>query len=317
MEKRLSSAQLLIQEATKRSIKVRSYEDIQPGFARLTQGKHQEYIFHSQSNLLGRVTARIFTDNKVLTAAVLREGGFPVPADIITNDIATATDFLREQGRIVVKPLNNTGGVGVTPNIQTPQELAAAFAFAAPENDDPAGRFVCQQHVEGRDYRVLVINQRHCFAMERIPAQVLGDGRHTIAALIEQANTTARPGYEVKITSQTAAILKSQGLTLESVPASNERIALALVANAHAGGTTRDVTEELSPEVRQFAIQVATYFACPLVGIDVMSPDIASDVGKIIELNASPDISIHYYPHHGQPQEIAPLIMDMLFPETV
>lgn len=316
MAESLSSAQLLMEEAKQRGLQVHSYEHIHLGYALLQHKNHREYIFQSQSNKLGRVTARLFTENKVLTTTILREAGFPILPDIITNSTREAEAFLHTHQRIVVKPIGSEAGKGVATNIQTPSALHEALEFAAAYNTDKEGRVVLQKHIDGIDVRVLVINQSVCVAMERIPAHVVGDGVQTIDSLLEQYNRQARPGYEIKKNSQMHVSLAHQSVNLESVPPEGKKIRLAGIANVHAGGTTRDITESIGQETKDTALRLARYFDCPLVGVDLISPDITKEPGYTIELNAAPDISIHQYPTHGQARNVAPLIIDMLFPET-
>jgi cyanophycin synthetase len=54
-------------------------------------------------------------------------------------------------------------------------------------------RIVVEQFAEGRDHRVLVVNGKVVAAAERVPACVIGDGKHTIAELIEEENKDPRP----------------------------------------------------------------------------------------------------------------------------
>lgn len=313
----VSSAQLLIDDAQRRGITCTSFADIRPGFALLEYQGHQEYIFQSQSNLTGRVTARLFNDNKVLATHLLRRHDFPVPHDGIITTVAEGEVFLRQYQRVVIKPIGSDGGKGVTPGITTREQLAEAIEIALPYNSKGTMQLVCQEHIVGRDWRILVVDQQHLFASERIPAHVTGDGHSTIQQLLTDNNKTVRPGYDIRVTPQTPALLAEQGYTLESVVPSGVVVHLARVANAHAGGTVRDATDEIGEATRRFALRLAKVFACPLVGIDVLSDDISQDPGNIIELNPCPDLTIHHFPTLGQARTVAPLIIDMLFPETI
>ena len=295
---------------------VETFDDIQRGFALLRYHDHEEFIFQTQSNLLPRVMARLSTDNKVLMTHLLRRAGFPVPNDIITDSVDEAQAFLAAHDRVVIKPIDNSGGKGVTPGIKTPKQLQDAIPFAVSQNMVPSGRFVCQEHLDGRDFRILVVNRTHLFACERVHAAITGDGQKTAQQLIEDHNAQAVAGYEMNISEQVAVLLAEQGSALNAVVPTGQRLQVARVANSHAGGRVVDATDDIGEEAREIALRFTAHFGYPIVGIDIISPDIKTSFGKIIEINACPAIYKHHYPDEGKPQNIASPWLDMLFPET-
>jgi cyanophycin synthetase len=101
------------------------------------------------------------------------------------------------------------------------------------------------------------------------------------------------------------------------VPPDGQTVRLERVANYHAGGNLLDVTDELHPSVQATARAVAKYFNVGIIGVDCISPNIAETMGAIIEINATPAITIHHFPDQGQPRNAAAAIIDMLFPETI
>ena len=101
--------------------------------------------------------------------------------------------------------------------------------------------------VSGRDYRVLVVNGVMIAASEKTPAHVIGDGVHTIAALIDVTNRDPRRGEHhskplscIKPDAVMIAYLARTGRTLESVPEAGERVLLRESANLSTGGEARD-----------------------------------------------------------------------------
>jgi len=219
----------------------------------------------------------------------------------------------------VVKPISNTGGTGISTDVTTVALLKKSFAEARDlSNTKNANRqAIVQQHISGEDYRVLVIDQTQMYAIQRIPAHVVGDGRHSITELTISWNKTRKSVNHIKLEDTARRLLKQQGMTLSSIPATDKHVRLAGVANFHAGGTLRDATDLIGPTVKKMALDVAQYFNLPLVGIDFISNDIANDPGVIIELNSTPDLTIHHTPDHGQSRDVTAAIIDMLFPETI
>lgn len=312
-----SSTVLLVRESERRSITATSFKDIDPSTVLLEYQDHRELIYFSRTDRQGSVTNKVF-ENKMLTTELLRRAGFPVPAEIQTDTMAAAEAFMREYKTVVVKPLGNTGGTGITTGITTRDELEPAFERALNNSNiiEEQQRAIVQQHVAGDDCRVLVIAQQHLFAIQRIPAHVIGDGQHTISELVQQWNDTRKPECQIKLGVETDELLTKQQLALSDIPATGQHVLLAYVANYHAGGQLYDVTETISEDMQQTALAIARYFHIDIVGVDFISSDITSGAGIVIELNGTPDLTIHHEPDQGSPRDVASRVIDMLFPET-
>lgn len=313
-----SSVRLIAEEAQRRNIQVTHYDFIRLGFIRLTLGAHVEYMFQTQTDKQGRATARFFTDNKVLGTYILREAGFPVPDDVLAHTFSEAQAFLKTYGRIVVKPLNGEGGHGITLDVTTDDHLREALGRAKQSTSlsKDSGLVVCQEHVDGRDYRILVVNYEHVFVVERIPAHVVGDGTLMIRELLTVANADAVAGYEIKQNDIAERLLVQQGLTWDSVPSMGQHVRLAQVANSHAGGVVKEANGDLGKAARELVLNITKQFKLSMVGIDCLTPDLSQGLGKILELNSCPALFKHHYPDVGDSQVVAPHVLDMLFPET-
>lgn len=314
----VSSTDLLVAESQRRKIETIFLSAVDPGMVQLVHSTHQELIYFSRTNGLGSVTMRAF-DTKPITSALLRRGGFPVAEELVTADLEEAVTFMHHHQRVVVKPIQATGGAGITTGITTEPLLRRAFEWARLVHTEAGAerRVVVQQHLEGEDCRVLVVNQKHIFATQRLPAAVTGDGQQTVAHLVAAWNATRHPGAVIQLNEKAQELLSSQQLTVASVPAAGQHVLLSYVSNYHAGGRLRAVTNELGSEIRQMALAVAQYFSVPLLGIDFMTPDHRKTAGTIIELNGTPDITIHHFPDEGEKHDVASVIIDMLFPETI
>lgn len=312
-----NSTELLVNEAKRRGITVIDFPDSDQDTFIFELNGHREPICFSRTDYNGTVTNRI-TNNKFITAALLRRGGFPVPDDLITNEITEAETFLNKHKHVVAKPISNTGGTGITTDVTTPELLRESFKLARDlsfiKNDERKAVF--QQFVAGQDYRVLVINKQHTYSIHRIPAHVIGDGIHTVTQLAKQTNIHRKPECQIELNTKAERQLRQQSLTFTSVPKINQHVRLAGVANYHSGGTLSDATDVISQTVKLLAIEVAKYFKLAIVGIDFISEDITKTPGYIIELNATPDLTIHHFPDEGQPRDPAAAVLDFLFPET-
>ena len=94
------------------------------------------------------------------------------------------------------------------------------------------------------------------------------------------------------------------------VPADGARLPVRKTANLHAGGTIHDVTASLHPALAEAALAAARVLRIPVVGLDLMVPDVAGPHYVIIEANERPGLANH------EPQPTAERFVDLLFPET-
>lgn len=311
-----TTTELIVREATRRGISSQPISETDPNVVVLKKGERRELVYYSCTDQLGHVMFKVFL-NKPLTDAMLKKAGFPVPDELVTDDTSEIKAFLAKHSRIVIKPLNSVWGQGVTPGISSESELETAIELAQSFNKTKGEtRVLCQQHVTGTEYRILVVNQKHMFAVHRIPAHIEGDGVSLIEDLVANWNVSVREERKINITKRVQKFLKEQEYDPSSIPAKGEKIYLKQVANAHAGGTVCDATAAIGEEARAIAIEVAKHFNAPVIGIDCITPDITKTIGHIIELNSTPDLTLHHYPTEGQAQDPAAKIVDMLFPET-
>lgn len=315
-EARESTARLIARAAKQRGLHVRDFGHLFEGFFELRLASRRELIYYSSTDYQGHVTFRA-CNLKPLTGELLRQAGFPAPDDQMAHTLGEAEAFLHRQGKIVVKPVGGSGGHGVTPGITHERELRLAVtkAQAANENSQEK-RVLCQTHIEGRDFRLLVINQKHVLAAERVPAHIIGDGYRTLRELVDQHNQKKLEPYHIRLDAEARILLEKAQLTFTDVIEEGRRVPLAQVANAHAGGWVRDVTDQMHADVREMACRVARHFRMPVVGVDWVSGDIGEPQGMVIELNATPDLTIHHFPDEGETRDAVGLFLDMLFPEA-
>lgn len=311
-----STTDIVVQEARRRGIDIALFPDLQPNIVCLQLGNHREFLYYSSTDLLGRVKFKIFL-HKAMTTELLRRGGFPVPDEVFTSSLEEAAGFLAMHGNVVIKPFDSVWGQGVTPGIMQAAQLPGAFAYARRHTaDQEENRVICQRHIEGEEYRLLVVHQQHLFAVHRIPAHVVGDGTHTVAELVTDWNQGVTPERRVEVTERVRGLLAEQGWREDSVLPQGARVFLKQVANAHAGGIVEEAGAMVGEAARATALSIARYFDVPVVGVDCITDDISRSIGVIIELNSTPDFTLHHNPTVGEPKDVAAVFVDMLFPET-
>jgi cyanophycin synthetase len=221
----------------------------------------------------------------------------------------------------VTKPLDVSHGRGVSLNLNSLDEIRWGYEIAAEYNR----RVLIETFLPGKDYRVLVINNRVVAVSERVPAHVVGNGKQTIAELVEKVNRDPRRGFghekvltRIAITHQTKVLLERAGYTLDTVLAPREIFFLSSTANLSTGGTAIDRTTEIHYETREIARRAAMVIGLDVAGVDIITPDIRQPLrevgGGIVEVNAGPGFRMHLQPSEGKSRNVARPVIQMLFP---
>jgi cyanophycin synthetase len=237
--------------------------------------------------------------NKAVTAAMLRQAGLPAPVHRIVRTEEAAIEAATAIGYpVVVKPLDQDGGVGVSAGLQDEAQVRSAFARARTH----AENLLVEKHVDGRDFRVWVFNGKAVGAMERVPGGVTGDGVHSVQELVAIANRDPLRGHQdwsvlsaLELDEEALELLAAGGIDPASVPAAGRFVRLRRAANISSGGTPVDVFAQLHPDNARLCERAAAALRLDLAGIDLIIPDIAKswrETGAgICEVNAQPQIS--------------------------
>jgi cyanophycin synthetase len=260
--------------------------------------------------------------DKDKTKSYLGFHGVPVPQGDVTRHLETAIGIAGRIGwPVVVKPLDASQGRGIATNIRNEEELRIAFEAAKSYRTS----VVVEKYIPGRDFRLLVVNNKFIAAAERVPAHVTGDGTHTIGELVELANRDPRRGEghekvltKIKVDASTMRLLELRGLTLDSVPDPGQVVPLKTTANLSTGGTSIDVTDRVHPANIELAERIARLVDLDICGVDIVAPDIETPLvengGGIVEVNAAPGFRMHTNPTIGKPRPVGEAVVDMLFP---
>ncbi len=261
---------------------------------------------------LTSATGRTIANNKYVSHVTAERIGMPMPRTALYDNDDQAVAFLATHKTIVVKPLNGGHGDGVTTNIHTHKQLAAALDHAR----TISGSVLLQQQVSGNDLRILIIDGRLVAATERVPAAVVSDGERTIAQLIEYENTTNSlrgENYEKPMNRipMDVAMLYLGEDGLARIPAKGEHIQVVGTANIGTGGSSIDRTQTVSQEL----ISAAEHFA-DVIGVYTCGVDFLHDVERqtwfFIEANTSPSFGLHLWPTKGDGVDVTEIFVTRL-----
>jgi len=204
---------------------------------------------------------------------------------------------------VIVKPNSGSQGADVA-LVHTKQEFYRAMR-AIFKQDRIA---LVERQVLGKDYRLVVLDDKVISAYERVPLNIVGNGASSIRQLLlekQRRFTASSRDTKIRLDDwRISAKLKRQGLDLRSVPSKGKRVYLLDNANLSAGGEAVDVTATAHPSFKRIAVRVTKDMGLRLCGVDLM---IAGDITKppgvywILEINAAPGLD--HYAQTGQAQQ--------------
>ncbi|MQA62464.1 MAG: ATP-grasp domain-containing protein [Actinophytocola sp.] len=251
---------------------------------------------------------RVVTNDKALTKRVLTKNGLPVAiGDVVDNADDAVAVFRSVGGPVVVKPITGSGGKGITVDVRDEAQLRDAIRYAAEHSE----RFLVEECIPSIDLRIMVVAGQAVAAMMRVPAHVTGDGRSSIAELVERKNVfrAANPYHReslIELTEEAERRLADRGLSQESVPEPGTRVFLHYKANMSSGGDGVDVTSAIDPGILRLAEQVTQCFTTAHhAGVDILAERLDRPPGEqkcvTCEVNCNNDVPIHEFPHFGEP----------------
>jgi cyanophycin synthetase len=287
----------------------------------LGHGKYQQRIQATVSGRTPHISVELASD-KEETNKILASLGLPVPKQDLVQSEGQAVRAAKRIGYpVVTKPYNGNHGRGISIRLTTEAEVTHGFNVAR----EHSRSVIVESFLEGDDHRLLVVNGDLVAATRRTPGHVVGDGKHTIAQLIDIVNQDPRRGVghekvltRLELDAQADKMLERAGLTAQSVPESDRVVYLRSTANLSTGGTATDVTDIIHPDNRDMAVRAIRAIGLDIGGVDFLSKDISESYrdigGGICEVNAAPGFRMHVAPSEGTPRDVAGPVIDMLFP---
>ncbi|MDR2903193.1 MAG: cyanophycin synthetase [Clostridiales bacterium] len=313
------STAAIVREAKLRGIPVTriGYESL----VRLGYGKYSKLVQATLTDATSCISADIST-NKQFTKYLLHDHQIPVPYGKVVYTAQAAAVAADDIGLpVAVKPFNGNQGRGVQVGLKSEAEVKSAFTEAAQYS---AGVIV-EKHITGNDYRVLVIGGEVKAVAQRLPAAVVGDGRHTVKELVDLVNLDPSRGEDheksltkIKLDAIALELLSKNNMTENDIPAPGKKIVLRENCNISTGGIAIDCTDRIHPDNIDAAVRAANAIGIDVAGIDIVTADIAKSIyetnGAVIEVNTAPGIRMHLYPSQGKARNVARDIVSLLFP---
>ena len=252
-------------------------------------------------------------DDKFLLKHVLARAGIPAPRVVSVTRLAdaiAARDMF--DGPVAVKPRTGTRGRHTTVNVHNDPDMARAFRSA-----QQLCRYVAiEEYLEGSVCRGTVVNGKLAGFFKAEAPTVIGDGRSTIAELIERTNAD-RPErvQSIELTDEHTQFITRAGFTIDSILPTGTTVSLTHRTGRLFGGRTRELLGSEHPKMRAYLERAAEVLGAPVVGFDLIIRDPEADPDEqrwgIIEANSLPYIDLHYLPLEGTPSNVAGAVWDL------
>jgi cyanophycin synthetase len=261
--------------------------------------------------------------HKNLTNSILRRHGFSVPEGVAVQRDAVAdaraffSAFLATAPEgVCVKPADGRKGRKVYVGVRDLPAFLSAFKAVARTSD----QVLIEEVVAGMVYRFFCVAGRVVAIRYGVPANVEGDGEHSVSELLEIKNRQRMSNpfaKEIRVTGPGRRLLEAQGMSLASIPAAGDKVWLSRMSNLDQGADIVDATDSLHPSYTALVERAVQCFPdLILCGADVAieNPSAPATSGNhhFIELNEGPGFEAHHFPSIGKPRDVAGAIVDYL-----
>ncbi|PID22404.1 bifunctional glutamate--cysteine ligase/glutathione synthetase [Sporosarcina sp. P3] len=320
------STQILMFDAFQQGIEVEIL-DRQDQFLKLKLRDHVEFVKNGNMTSKDTYVSTLIMENKTVTKKILHQEGYRVPGG---DEFNTIEDALRAYDMFaktpfVVKPKTTNYGIGISifKDGASYEDYEKAITLAFDEDSS----VLVEEFLDGTEYRFFVLHDKVLAIMLRVPANVTGDGIHTIKELVEEKNRDPLRGTDhrtplelIQLGELEVLMLKGQGYQLDSIPKDGEIVYLRENSNVSTGGDSIDVTDQISDDYKKIAVDAVAALGAKISGIDLIIDDLDMpaanpDAYGIIEANFNPSMYMHIYPYKGETRRLTTDILHYLFPE--
>ncbi|CAD2078928.1 Cyanophycin synthetase [Jeotgalicoccus meleagridis] len=237
----------------------------------------------------------------------------------LNSKVFTVTEFKEAKEYVdsnpdsafVLKPLSLAGGKGIELNVTSENFVNSWNASIHAQRKSKVKNPTCivQRFVSGFDVRVSVIEGQVSAVTLRLPAHVVGDGKSTIQELIKEKNDERIlikyfQKKLIPIDKKLITRLASDNKSLDDILKNNEVYLLSDISNLTLGGESIDITDIVSDEIKEIALNsIASIPGFYSGGVDMMTEDFTKDEAFIIEINTNANHTMHHLPLKGSPKE--------------
>ncbi len=317
------STKLILRECINRGIKF-TIMDRTANCVKLEKNNKVEYIFQATKTSIDNYSSILIMENKLVTKAILNENHINTPKGnkpyLSIQD--AKNDFPLYLGiNIVIKPQNTNFGLGISILKNNTHEANYDKAIELAFKHDHS--ILIEEFVHGKEYRFFIIDNNVVAVLNRVPANVTGDGVSNIYELVDKKNLNPlrgtryqKPLEKISLGEVEKMFLEMQGLNFNSIIPKDKIIYLRENSNISTGGDSIDFTDEVHHSYKKIAQKAAQILNVRITGLDMIIKDIykqANDTNySIIEMNFNPAIHMHCFPYIGKNRHLDKKILDAL-----
>lgn len=322
------STQILMFDCLQQGIQVEIL-DRHDQFLKLTLKDHVEYVKNGNMTSKDNYVSTLIMENKTVTKKILQQHGFSVPKgeEFQTIEQALRSYDLFATKPFVVKPKTTNYGLGISIFKEAAhyEDYQKAITLAFKEDSS----ILVEEFLKGTEYRFFVLNDKVYAVLLRIPANVKGDGKHTVKELVINKNRDSLRGRDhrtplesIQLGALENLMLKGQGYQMDSIPKNDEIVYLRENSNISTGGDSIDVTDQIPDDYKKIAVDAVAALGAKICGIDLIIentkvPAANKHAYGIIEANFNPSMYMHIYPYKGESRRLTMHIIHYLFPELL
>lgn len=261
----------------------------------IENGAGKRWFFKGTRFDINPLGAAEIANDKAYSLHFLQQAGVPVPESLLVFGAEirnggqlpnSVSGFVENHGfPLFLKPNIGQEGRDVM-RIHDGAELESALHSLS----NTHAQLLLQAEIRGRDMRIVLLDGAVLCAIERRPPHVTGDGRRSIAALIDGHPKILAADGRIE------ASLARQGVSRDGIPGTGERIALLPVSNLSAGGTAEIVTDRLGPGLVNIALRATAALGLRYAGVDMIVPGSSwkNKDAVVLEVNAAPGLNNLY-----------------------
>lgn len=318
---------LLAREMLQRGISVQIC-DYGNDLLEASYGTHREIFYDIDSSVVP-FSSSVIAGSKSITKHLLRRASLSVPTGGTFSSeraIEAAEYALEVLGLpVVIKPSFGVHGTDVHTDIRSYNEALAAISSIVTARGHC--EILVEEYFKAPEFRVFITRSKRFAVLHRDPAHVIGNGKDSLSVLAasetrRRARSSSALLCAIEIDDECRRFLARRNMSLDSIPAAGQKVYLRGSSNVMLGGVTEDFTDKVHSSLIDVCHRALLAIPnLPYAGIDLLctSPvrPLSDDSYRILEINSAPGLGIHAAPAKGQPRNVAAMVVDLVFPETV
>jgi glutathione synthase/RimK-type ligase-like ATP-grasp enzyme len=268
--------------------------------------KNNKYIITKNDKILRSYQTKYFNNegaykipkNKYLTYKIYKKNNLPVPEFILITH-KNKNKILKDTilgFPCVLKPIDGTGGKDVNSFINNKENFKKILNLLIKKYN----KVLYEQHIIGKNYRILIFENKIIDVIERQNPFIIGNGFNTIVQLIEKKNKKNKKNkiFETKMNKADWGYIKKQGYNKNDILPKNTKVIITNTVNVHNGAIPVRINLDSIPEInKKMFLKATSLMKLICSGIDFISKDITVPYNinnsKIIEINSIPYTYMH------------------------